>query len=338
MLLTRKQFIFLLITLVVAIFLSYYKIDYYIYQPGDTRALNDVVQIDEGFDSEGDMHLVTVRGGQATPLYYLWAQLRTHYDIYDLEDIRPEGISQDEYMETQLHFMESSQEAATVVAYEAAEKDITIEYKGVYVVAVIEDMPAKGHLEPGDRIIEVEGKEIDSDRSLTDQLNEMSPGDEVELKVLRDEMERSISFELGSFPDEPERAGMGVSLVTDRDVTVNPEVNFDSGTIGGPSAGMMFSLEIYDQLTEEDITKGRYIAGTGEVDYEGNVYRIGGIDKKVVAADKDGADIFFAPNENGKSESNYEVAKATAEEIETSMEIVPVDTFSDALEYLEGLE
>ena len=62
----------------------------------------------------------------------------------------------------------------------------------------------------------------------------------------------------------------------------------------------MFSLEIYDQLTEEDLTRGYHIAGTGEIDYEGNVHRIGGIDKKIVAADKEGIDIFFAPNENGK--------------------------------------
>ncbi|WP_369404739.1 S16 family serine protease [Piscibacillus salipiscarius] len=69
--------------------------------------------------------------------------------------------------------------------------------------------------------------------------------------------------------------------MTDRDVTVNPEVEFDSGSIGGPSAGLMMSLEIYDQLTSEDITKGYQIAGTGEIDYEGNVSRIGGIDKKL---------------------------------------------------------
>src|SRR5690625_7652658 len=70
---------------------------------------------------------------------------------------------------------------------------------------------------------------------------------------------------------------MGVSLVTDRSVTVDPKVNFSSGNIGGPSAGLMFSLEIYDQLTENDLTSGYAIAGTGEVDYNGNVIRIGGI-------------------------------------------------------------
>src|SRR5690625_6364066 len=83
---------------------------------------------------------------------------------------------------------------------------------------------------------------------------------------------------------------------------------------------------MYNKLNEEDITKGYKIAGTGEIDYEGNVHRIGGIDKKVVAADKAGIEIFFAPYENGSKESNYEIALQTATQINSKMEIVPVDT------------
>lgn len=75
----------------------------------------------------------------------------------------------------------------------------------------------------------------------------------------------------------------------------------------------------------------------GEITYEGEVLRIGGIDKKVVAAHRKGMDIFFAPNENGREGSNYEEALKAAEEINTEMKIVPVDSFSDALHYLEGL-
>ncbi|MDY0396286.1 S16 family serine protease [Virgibacillus halophilus] len=69
-------------------------------------------------------------------------------------------------------------------------------------------------------------------------------------------------------------------MVTDRSVSVKPKVHFKSGDIGGPSAGLMFSLKIYDELTKEDLTNGLQIAGTGEIDYDGNVMRIGGIDKK----------------------------------------------------------
>jgi len=89
--------------------------------------------------------------------------------------------------------------------------------------------------------------------------------------------------------------------------------------------------EMYNQLTEEDITKGYAIAGTGEIDFDGNVHRIGGIDKKIVAAHEQDIDIFFAPNENNRKESNFEVAKETAAQIDTAMKIVPVDTFEDAI-------
>lgn len=96
-------------------------------------------------------------------------------------------------------------------------------------------------------------------------------------------------------------------------------------------------MEVYDQLVDEDITKGYQIVATGEIDYDGNVHPIGGIDKKVVAADDAGADIFLAPNEGGKEGSNYEVAKQTAEDIETDMKVIPIDEFQDAVDYLEGL-
>src|SRR5699024_6496861 len=100
----------------------------------------------------------------------------------------------------------------------------------------------------------------------------------------------------------------------------------------------MVALEICDQLTAEDLSKGYEMGGMGEIDYDGNVLRIGGNDKKVIAADKEGCDIFFAPNENGAKDSNYTVEKKTAEEIGTDMDIVPVDTFADALDYNQQLE
>ncbi|MGM8214364.1 SepM family pheromone-processing serine protease [Bacillaceae bacterium W0354] len=333
-----KQIIALLVTLGVAIFLTNYKLDYYIYQPGSLYALDDVVEVDQRFESEGEMHLVTVRGGQATPLYYLWAKIRPYYEINDLNKIFPEGISEEEYRHAQLQYMESSQEKATVVAYQAANKDIKIDYIGVYIMAISENMPADGKLKVGDQILEINGSEVSSAEEAVAVTSDLEIGDSVIIKVIRDEKPVDVSLELAALPNDPNRPGMGVVLVTDRNVEVNPKVNFHSGSIGGPSAGLMMSLEIYDQLTAEDLTKGYQVAGTGEIDYEGNVHRIGGIDKKVVAAHKSGAHIFFAPHENGREDSNYNEAVKTAEELGTDMKIVPVNTFEDALNYLNELE
>ena len=119
-----------------------------------------------------------------------------------------------------------------------------------------------------------------------------------------------------------------------------PEIEIRTDNIGGPSAGLMFALEIYDQLTKEDLTRGYRIAGTGTLAPDGKVGRIGGIEQKVIAAHKSGAEIFFAPKEDGEQgigELNYEAALRTAKDIGTDMKIVPVASFDEAVRYLEEL-
>ncbi|WP_053219779.1 SepM family pheromone-processing serine protease [Virgibacillus senegalensis] len=333
----KKTLIPAIIVIVIAAFLVSYRLPYYIYKPGGADALNPIVEVADGYESEGDMHLVTIRGGQATPLQYLWASIRPHQDIEPIDKVFPEGISQDDYFQAQLQMMESSQEASTVVAYKAAGKQIDIEYEGVYVVAVIEGMPAEGKLKAGDKIVEIDGRELETSDDLIDYVSSKKAGDQIDVTVEREEETVHKTIELESFPGQ-EKIGVGIQLVTNRNVEVEPELKFASGNIGGPSAGLMFSLEIYDQLTEDDLTHGHQIAGTGEINYEGEVGRIGGIDKKVIAADREGCEVFFAPNEGGAEDSNYHVAVETAKEIGTDMKVVPVDTFDDALSYLQEME
>ncbi|API93783.1 hypothetical protein J32TS6_07500 [Virgibacillus pantothenticus] len=334
----KKHIVHILLVILAVYFLAIFQLPYYIYKPGSADALNPIVEVEDGYSSKGDMHLVTVSGAQATPMQFLLAKILPHHDVLPIDEVFPEGITDDEYMHVQLQMMENSQEASTVVAYQAADKQISIDYNGVYVAMVVENMPAEGKLKMGDRIIRVDDKKITQADDLLDYIQTKRAGDTISVEFVRDDETMTESITLKELKDLDNKPGIGIQLVTDRAVSVDPEVKFSSGQIGGPSAGLMFSLEIYDQLTKEDITKGYEIAGTGEIDYDGNVYRIGGIDKKVVAADKEGVDIFFAPNEQGKKGSNYQVALETAKEIETDMKIVPVDTFEDAITYLEELK
>lgn len=335
---SKKNILYFFIVVLIAYFIASYQLPYYIQRPGKADELDPIVQVENGHESDGEMHLVTVSGIQATPLQYIWAKIFPHNEILPIDEVFPEGLDQDDYMHAQLQLMESSQEASTVVAYQAAGEEISIEYKGVYVVSVVEGMPADGVLEPGDVIVGVDGRKIEKSEDLTEYIQTKQHGETVTIDYKRENEERTAELRLEKFDDDEEEAGIGIRLVTDREVHIERPVEFSSGNIGGPSAGLMFALEIYDQLTEEDITKGYLISGTGEIDYDGNIYPIGGVDKKVVAADRKGIDIFFAPNENGDPDSNYEVAKAKAEEIDTDMEVVPVDTFEDALSYLENME
>lgn len=315
-----------------------YELPYYIYKPGMVDSLDHVVEIEEGNESEGHMHLVTVSGSQATPIQYIAAKLLSYHEIMPLNDVRPEGMSDKEYMHQQLMMMEGSQNTSKYVAYKAANKKAELKYDGVYVMNVVEDMPAEEKLEVGDEIEKVDGRKIKEAKDLTSYVGLKKPGEEVTFSIIREEEELNETIELTSFQDDTDKVGVGIQLVTEETVDVEPEIHFSSGNIGGPSAGFIFALEIYNQLTKADITKGYEIVGTGEIDYEGNIHRIGGIDKKVVAAHRAGIDLFFAPSENGKSDSNYIVAKHTAESLDTDMEIIPVETFDDALEYLDELD
>lgn len=336
--LTTKQLFSFFIVLLIVFFISVYELPYYIYKPGSADDLSEMVKVEDGYDYEGSMHLVTVSSMKATPVTYLLAKLLPYHEVLRDEEVRPDDITDEDYNFIQLHMMENSQEASTVVAYEAAGKDVEIVEAGVFVTSVQEDMPANGILSAGDQIIKVDQTEINNADDLTSYINTKDDNDQVMIEWIREGETKKEEITLKQFPDDESRVGLGIQLMTYQKVEANPKLSFTSGKIGGPSAGLMFALEIYNQLTEEDITKGKKIIGSGAVDLDGNVNRIGSIDKKIVAADKEGFDIFFAANESGVAGSNYEEAKKTAEEIDSDMEIVPVDTFYDALDYLADLE
>ena len=314
-----------------------YELPYYIYKPGMVDDLDHIVEVEGAHESEGHLHLVTVSGGPATPIQYIAAKFLSFHEIVPIEDARPEGMSDEDYLKLQLKMMDGSQNASKYVAYKKAEKQPEIIFNGVYVMNVVENMPADRVVQIGDQIKKVDHQEIKDATDLTDYVGSKKAGDVIELEIVRDETNLTKKVEVKEFADDQSKVGIGIQLVSDEKVEVSPDIQFSSGSIGGPSAGFIFALEIYDQLTEEDWTKGYEIVGTGEIDYDGNVHRIGGIDKKIVAADREGIDIFFAPNEQGKADSNYVEAKKTAELIGSDMEIVPVDTFDDALTFLEEI-
>jgi Lon-like protease len=198
-------------------------------------------------------------------------------------------------------------------------------------------MPADGKLLPGDRIIKIDDRTFSSSAAFIDYVNEKQVGDAIKLSIERNDSPKEVTISVAPYPQYPSKKGVGIELVEDKEIIVKPEVKVNTDEIGGPSAGLMFSLEIYNQLTKEDLTRGYDIAGTGTITADGIVGPIGGIEQKIVAADKVGAEIFFAPNENGEENSNYIAAVKTAKDIKTKMKIVPIDTFDEAVEYLVKL-
>ncbi|MBT2654251.1 PDZ domain-containing protein [Bacillus sp. ISL-18] len=315
----------------------YYSLPFYVSKPGMAKELEPIITVDDGYKEEGSFMLTTVRMGRANIYSYLEAKMRKYEEIYPLNMILTDKETEDEYNARQLHMMAGSKLNAIEVAYRKAGLPVKYKYKGIYVVQVVPGMPAEGKLQAGDRIFKVDGNSFPSSEKFIEYVSKKQAGDKITLTYLRNKKTNTVSVSLQKFKEDPTKIGIGISLVDDKSIIVDPKVKVRTDEIGGPSAGLMFSLEIYNQLTSEDLTRGYQIAGTGTIDEQGNVGPIGGIEQKIVAADKAGAEIFIAPNEKGSKTSNYRDALKTARDIKTKMKIVPVDTFDEAVQYLEKL-
>lgn len=331
--------------MMLAFYLFFFQpIPFYMEVPGGAFGLDEMVEIDQEFSDEpGDFYITTVSIQQVTPFTALSSFLPFR-DLVSEAQLFGEIDDFEEYNKIQKFYMDSSINTAVQAAFEAAELDYEMQYNGVYVLQVLENSTFFDDLQIGDVVKAVDGKTFQNSQSFIEYIGERNVGDTVQLEFERDGELLTASGELILL--ETGAAGIGIGLVDDTRLETDPSVTIHSGTIGGPSAGLMFSLQIYNQLIDEDIRGGFDIAGTGTIDSEGNVGRIGGVEKKVIAADNEGADYFFAPDDEITEEmrqfypdiqSNYQAAVDAAEAIDTDMEIVPVKNLSDAIIFLEEL-
>lgn len=335
----KRRFIRLFTFLLVIFFIisSFYTLPYYVSKPGMAKELAPIIHVENGYEEEGSFMLTTVRMGRANIYSYALAKLNDYQKIFPLEVVRSGDESEEEYNVRQLYLMDNSKLSAIEVAYKKAGIEVGYDYKGVYVLNVVEDMPADGKLQAGDRIFQVDDLTFASSQEFIDYVSSKQAYDEITLKYERSNEEKTVAIQVKPFANNDQKVGIGIGLVDDKKIKVEPNITIETSDIGGPSAGFMFSLEIYNQLTADDLTRGYDIAGTGTISPDGKIGRIGGIEQKIVAASKAKADIFFAPFEDGAAGSNYEEALKTAEDIKTEMTIVPVNTFDEAIAYLENL-
>jgi PDZ domain-containing protein len=141
----------------------------------------------------------------------------------------------------------------------------------------------------------------------------------------------TVEVELTSMPDEPDRTLVGFVPLDTSTVDLPFEVDISSGEIGGPSAGLAFTLTLLDELTPGELTGGTVVGVTGTIDEEGNVGPIGGLRQKTTAVKAAGADVFIVPA--GQSEADLAAARKEAGD----MPVVAVATLDDALRALADL-
>jgi Lon-like protease len=344
----KKSTIGFFLILILIASATFYPVDAYITKPGGAYPLDPLVSVQGGDkDDVGTMSLMTIALAKATPLTYAWAKVSDQQKILQTNQVRNPDENDEEYNVRQLHLMSQSQFSAIQVAFDKAKKPYEITSKGVFVLNVLPDGAADGYLHAGDRILQIDEVKGKDQQNMIDYLSGKKLGDIITIQLERDGEKDTIEVELKPIPTDESRVGLGITFTEDKEITTTPNVNIGADEIGGPSAGLMFTLEILNQLMDEDLTKGYNVAGTGTMKSSGEVGRIGGIDLKVIAADKAGIEIFFAPDDvlpdevlenNASLRSNYLDAKEQAKKIGTKMKIVPVKTIDDALAYLEKLE
>lgn len=330
---------FLVLIVVLLGFSFFVPTNYYVTRPGSAVVLGPIIDVEGGTKTDtGSFMLTTVRMGEANLAWYMYAHLSEDAELMPKEQVVSEGENNEDFIRREQAAMDNSQKIAEAVAFRMAGYDVEIEKEGVWVLGTIAGLPARGVLQVGDVITAVNGVPTEEAKELQGLLAEKKAGDTVEVTYIRDGQEATATLSLGLLPGT-RTAGIGVRTDTKQKIVIPKKVTIASKGIGGPSAGLMMTLEIYDQLkTDIDLTKGYKIAGTGTIALDGTVGRIGGMNHKVVAADNAGAEIFFAPDDLPDERSNYREALRTAERIGTSMKVVPVKNVEDAIAYLQKLE
>ncbi|CAJ1227435.1 peptidase [Levilactobacillus zymae] len=338
----RTQFVGMLVAVLAILAFFMLPLPEYIEGPGSADNLKSFVKMPGHPDKRSGKFMITsVAVAQARPVSYLYAKLNPHYSVESTANVTG-GESNATYDKVQDFYMQSAINESIYTAYRAAKRPVTRQYLGIYVVSVDDQSPFKHDLQVGDTVTKVNGRHFNNMVGYQTYIQRQKVGSRATITYQHNGKTRTATAKLMSLPTK--KAGIGITLTDNVKVVPKTKVTVNPGNIGGPSGGLMFSLQIYQQLTNENLRHGRKIAGTGTVDSNGDVGEIGGIDKKIIAAKRAGATIFFAPyvkptkallKYEEHHQTNYQLAKATAKKYAPNMKVVPVKNFQDALHYLQ---
>ena len=278
------------------------------------------------YPTTGHLNLVTVgyQGGPGVTINIfsaLAAWLNPHEAVVPESELFAPGQTQQQTQRQDTQQMTGSQQDAVAAAL--TELHIPFQTQ-VVVVQAQPGYPAYGVLKSGDVITAVDGAPVTHQSDLTSLIGAHPAGSTLTLTIVRDG--RTQTVQVGT-KETGGRPVMGVQVTEQYKFPFT--VKFSVGDIGGPSAGMMFALGIIDKLTPKNLTGGKFIAGTGEIEASGQVDPIGGIQQKMVAARNAGATIFLAPAANCS-----DVKSA----IPADLQVVKVGTLNQAVTDLEALK
>jgi PDZ domain-containing protein len=308
--------------------------------------LDGRAEVDE--DRTGDIYFVTISNPTQSVLSY-WVAGGASCDVVTECSAEPEidFFTYDELYPTRsrtqersisLQMMRTSSQVAQYVALKALGYDATITPGNVCLETADDgsctrQTPAAAVLQPGDTLLRLDGVELETVDDLVAQLAGKQPGDTVQLDIDRYQGGRqTVEVELSTSPADPGKTIVGFVPFDTATVDLPFEITIDSQRVGGPSAGLAFTLTLIDELSPGDLTGGRDVAVTGEIQLEGTVGAIGGLPQKASAVRQAGIDHFLVP----ATQSDADLARAR-EVAGGDVEIIPVANLDEALAALERL-
>jgi Lon-like protease len=321
---------------VLAMIGGFVKVPYVSLGPGPTyNTLGDVdgqvvVEVDgvRTYPTTGQLRMTTVSvNGDVTLFDALGKWVSGRYALAPRDEYFAPGQTQEDLERENTKMFQDSQSAAETAALRYLDKPVK-----VIAQEITRGAPADDVIEPGDRLWEVNGRQINVQEDVREALQGTKPGQTVSITFQHgDEEKQTVPVTLGRASDfgSDDRAEGFLGVAPADRAAVDFDINIHLEDVGGPSAGLIFALAIVDTLTPGPMEDGRTVAGTGAIDVKGNVQSIGGIPFKLIAASEDGATTFLVPADNCAE------AKSNAPD---GMELVKVETLAGAVEALEDLD
>ncbi len=290
--------------------------------PGPARDVEPLIHVSghPAYPSQGRFVMTSVEFSQLTALGALLAWLDPNRAVVSRGELFAPGETSQQERRRAISQMDQSKLDAAYVVLSRLTGYPREHDPGALVESVVPGCSADGRLFPGDLIRAIDGTLVRGSAAASRIIESAPSGSRLTFDITAGGRDQQVTLVRRPCGGEGKPL-VGVSLIPDFPF----EVRIQSGDVGGPSAGLMWALGLYDLLTPGDLTGGRMIAGTGEIGLDGTVYPIGGIGQKVVAAEKAGASVFLVPK------GNYADARNAGAD---GMTLVPVSSFQDALDYL----
>ena len=324
----KEEYKFIIFLIFSYFFLSF-PLNYYITVGGGTSDVSSRIKVSDSYKSDGSFNISYVTQLNGTILTYGLSYL---IPTWEREDANLYKYDESESFED-ISFrgdldLKTANGLATYWAYSLAGKKVEEISSKLYVITTFKEYDTS--LEVQDEILSIDSKHFDTVLEYTKYMQTKKAGDLLDVKIIRDKKEKNIKAKLH---EDGNNLVLGVALQYVKEYAVSPKVsiNFKSSE-SGPSGGLITTLEIYNQLTKKDLTKGLKIAGTGTIEEDGTIGQIGGVEHKVLGAHHDKADIFLVP-----SGENYQTAKKYVKEKKLKIKLIEVKTIKDAISKLEAL-